>query len=103
MRTIALYAAVLVTLLGELLAFVLSGCGCALVPLAAWVGLWLWLVMDGHLLLAVLWFVAGAAVVLVPLDVVRFPFLLLGLALAALAGRQREFLDAIDRTSRRSL
>ncbi|WP_322795514.1 hypothetical protein [Tepidiforma sp.] len=63
--------------------------------LAAWLGGAAWLFLSGSVIWTTLWFIFGPALLVVGISVLRLPVILLGLLLAALAGRRDDYLAAV--------
>lgn len=59
-------------------------------------GIFVYLVLGGYALWAGLWAVLGPLLVILAASLLRFPFVLAGLLIAALAGRHREYLAAVS-------
>lgn len=65
---------------------------------AAWFGGLIWAVLVGSLtslIMGALWFVLGPILIAPLVSVLRLPFILLGLGIAALAGRTRDYFDFV--------
>ncbi len=69
--------------------------GCLLV--VGWIGGLAWVVLNGSLLIAGLWVLVGPVVVALLVSAQRLPVILLGLGIAALAGRTRDYIDFVAR------
>lgn len=63
--------------------------------LAAWPGGAAWLFLGGSVIWTTPWFIFGPALLVVGISVLRLPVMLLGLLLAALAGRRDDYLAAV--------
>ncbi len=74
----------------------LSGCLLAV----GWLGGLAWAVLSGSLIIAALWVVVGPVLVVLLVSAVRLPFILLGLGIAALVGRARDYLAFVASINR---
>ncbi len=72
---------------------------CLLVIL--WVGGLAWVIWNGSLIYVAAWVLFGPLLVLLLVSALRLPFVLLGLLLAALAGRRDEYLAFLARINDR--
>lgn len=76
-------------------ATLLSGC----LLTVGWLGILAWLFLGGHVIWTALWFVFGPGVVALAVSLFRLPFVLVGLLLAVLCGRRREYVALVARMS----
>jgi hypothetical protein len=94
MRNVLFNLALLIGGVGHIAATLVASVGC--------LGVGIYLVFSGAVLLAGLWAVFGLLVSLLAASVVRFPFFFLGWILAALAGCSEEYLANMRALNARS-
>ncbi len=68
---------------------------------AVWLGGLAWFILSGNIFWVAVWILLSPLLLSVAISLLRLPFILLGLLIAALAGRQEEYFDYVASLSNR--